>query len=56
MEKKIPSWPFHLEKKLLEEWRVIKSSTDKTMTSDVLRRKRLMECMVTHQTTLPEFQ
>ena len=54
MEKKIPSWPVHLEKKLLEEWRIIKSFTDKTMTSDVLRRKRLMERMVTYQTTLPE--
>ena len=43
MEKKIPNWPIPLEKKLLEEWRIIKSSTDKTMTSDVLRRKRLME-------------
>ena len=56
MEKKIPSWPVHLEKKLLEEWRIIKSSTDKTMTSDVLRRKRLMERMVTYQTTLLESQ
>ena len=56
MKKKIPSWPVHLEKKLLEEWRIIKSSTDKTMTSDVLQRKRLMERMVTHQTTLPESQ
>ena len=56
MEKKIPNWPVPLEKKLLEEWRIIKSSTDKTMTSDVLRRKRLMERMVTYQTTLPESQ
>ena len=56
MEKKIPNWPIPLEKKLLEEWRIIKSSTDKTMTSDVLRRKRLMERMVTYQTTLPESQ
>ena len=55
-EKKIPNWPIPLEKKLLEERRIIKSSTDKTMTSDVLRRKRLMERMVTHQTTLPESQ
>ena len=54
MEKKIPSWPVHLEKKLLEEWRIIKSSTDKTF--DVLQRKRLMERMVTHQTTFPESQ
>ena len=50
------AWPVHLEKKLFEEWRIIKSSTDKTMTFDVLRRKRLMERMVTHQTTLPESQ
>ena len=53
---KISSWHVHLEKKLLEEWRIIKSSTDKTMTSDVLRMKRLMERMVTYQTTLPESQ
>ena len=41
-----------MEKKLLEEWRIIKSSTDKTMISDILRMKRMMDRMVTCQTTL----
>ena len=52
-------WSIWLESRLLELWKEVKDSShsrEKTTTSDVTRRKRILERLVSFQTSLPERQ